>query len=84
MTDLRKATTSAYNNSEIQQFGTNGTMQFLGYVVDQLTGQGESTEKKFRKLRKDDTVLHVSNSLFYRNPGSIAIDDIEALDAENA
>ena len=84
MTDLRKATTSAYNNSEIKQFGTNGTMQFLGYVVDQLTGQGESTEKKFRKLRKDDTVLHVSNSLFYRNPGSIAIDDIEALDAENA
>ena len=84
MTDLRKATTSAYNNSEIQQFGTNGTMQFLGYVVDQLTGQGESTEKKIRKLRKDDTVLHVSNSLFYRNPGSIAIDDIEALDAENA
>lgn len=84
MTDLRKATTSAYNNSEIQQFGTNGTMQFLGYVVDQLTGQGESTEKKFRKLRKDDTVLHVSNSLFYGNPGSIAIDDIEALDAENA
>ena len=84
MTDLRKATTSAYNNSEIHQFGTNGTMQFLGYVVDQLTGQGESTEKKFRKLRKDDTVLHVSNSLFYRNPGSIAIDDIEALDAENA
>ena len=84
MTDLRKATTSAYNNSEIKQFGTNGTMQFLGYVVDQLTGQGESTEKKIRKLRKDDTVLHVSNSLFYRNPGSIAIDDIEALDAENA
>lgn len=84
MTDLRKATTSAYNNSEIQQFGTNGTMQFLGYVVDQLTGQGESTEKKFRKLRKDDTVLHVSNSLFYGDPGSIAIDDIEALDAENA
>ena len=84
MTNLRKATTSAYNNSEIKQFGTNGTMQFLGYVVDQLTGQGESTEKKFRKLRKDDTVLHVSNSLFYRNPGSIAIDDIEALDAENA
>ena len=84
MTDLRKATTSAYNNSEIQQFGTNGTMQFLGYVVDQLTGQGESTEKKFRKLRKDDTVLHVSNSLFYGNPGSIAVDDIEALDAENA
>lgn len=84
MTDLRKATTLAYNNSEIKQFGTNGTMQFLGYVVDQLTGQGESTEKKIRKLRKDDTVLHVSNSLFYRNPGSIAIDDIEALDAENA
>lgn len=84
MTDLRKATTSAYNNSEIQQFGTNGTMQFLGYVVDQLTGQGESTEKKFRKLRKDDTILHVSNSLFYGDPGSIAIDDIEALDAENA
>ena len=56
MTNLRKATTSAYNNSEIKQFGTNGTMQFLGYVVDQLTGQGESTEKKFRKLRKDDTV----------------------------
>ena len=84
MTDLRKATTSAYNNSEIKQFGMNGTMQFLGYVVDQLTGQGESTEKKIRKLRKDDTVLHVSNSLFYRNPGSIAIDDIEALDAENA
>lgn len=84
MTDLRKATTSAYNNSEIQQFGTNGTMQFLGHVVDQLTGQGESTEKKFRKLRKDDTVLHVSNSLFYGNPGSIAIDDIETLDAENA
>lgn len=84
MTDLRKATTSAYNNSEIQQFGTNGTMQFLGHVVDQLTGQGESTEKKFRKLRKDDTVLHVSNSLFYGDPGSIAIDDIEALDAENA
>ena len=84
MTDLRKATTSAYNNSEIKQFGTNGTMQFLGYVVDQLTGQGESTEKKFRKLRKDDTVLHVSNSLFYGNPGSIAINDIEALDAENA
>ena len=84
MTDLRKATTSAYNNSEIKQFGTNGTMQFLGYVVDQLTGQGESTEKKIRKLRKDDTVLHVSNSLFYRNPGSIAVDDIEALDAENA
>lgn len=84
MTDLRKATTSAYNNSEIHQFGTNGTMQFLGHVVDQLTGQGESTEKKFRKLRKDDTVLHVSNSLFYGNPGSIAIDDIEALDAENA
>ena len=84
MTDLRKATTSAYNNSEIQQFGTNGTMQFLGYVVDQLTGQGESTEKKFRKLRKDDTILHVSNSLFYGDPGSIAVDDIEALDAENA
>lgn len=84
MTDLRKAATSAYNNSEIQQFGTNGTMQFLGHVVDQLTGQGESTEKKFRKLRKDDTVLHVSNSLFYGDPGSIAIDDIEALDAENA
>lgn len=84
MTDLRKATTSAYNNSEIHQFGTNGTMQFLSYVVDQLTGQGESPEKKIRKLRKDDTVLHVSNSLFYRNPGSIAIDDIEALDAENA
>ena len=84
MTDLRKATTSAYNNSEIKQFGTNGTMQFLGYVVDQLTGQGESTEKKFRKLRKDDTVLHVSNSLFYGNPGSIAINDIEALDTENA
>lgn len=84
MTDLRKATTSAYNNSEIQQFGTNGTMQFLGHVVDQLTGHGESTEKKFRKLRKDDTVLHVSNSLFYGDPGSIAIDDIEALDAENA
>lgn len=84
MTDLRKATTSAYNNSEIHQFGTNGTMQFLSYVVDQLTGQGESTEKKIRKLRQDDTVLHVSNSLFYRNPGSIAVDDIEALDAENA
>ena len=52
MTDLRKATTSAYNNSEIQQFGTNGTMQFLGYVVDQLTGHGESTEKKFRRKTK--------------------------------
>ena len=84
MTDLRKATTSAYNNSEIKQFGTNGTMQFLGYVVDQLTGQGESTEKKIRKLRKDDTILHVSDSFLYGNPGSIAIDDIEALDAENA
>ena len=84
MTDLRKATTSAYNNSDIKQFNENGIWGLLKHAIGRLVGTEKSFEEKQRERGKDDTVLHVSNSFLYGNPGSIAVDDIEALDAENA
>lgn len=84
MTDLRKATTSAYNNSDIKQFNENGILGLLKHAIGRVVGTEKSFEEKQRERGKDDTVLHVSDSFLYGNPGSIAIDDIEALDAENA
>ena len=84
MTDLRKATTSAYNNSDIKQFNENGILGLLKHAIGRLVGTEKSFEEKQRERGKDDTILHVSDSFLYGNPGSIAIDDIEALDAENA
>ena len=84
MTDLRKATTSAYNNSDIKQFNENGISGLLKHAIGRLVGTEKSFEEKQRERGKDDTVLHVSDSFLYGNPGSIAVDDIEALDAENA
>lgn len=84
MTDLRKATTSAYNNSDIKQFNENGISGLLKHAIGRLVGTEKSFEEKQRERGKDDTILHVSDSFLYGNPGSIAIDDIEALDAENA
>lgn len=84
MTDLRKATTSAYNNSDIKQFNENGISGLLKHAIGRLVGTEKSFEEKQRERGKDDTILHVSDSFLYGNPGSIAIDDIEALDTENA
>lgn len=84
MTDLRKATTSAYNNSDIKQFNENGIWGLLKHAFGRVVGTEKSFEEKQRERGKDDTILHVSDSFLYGNPGSIAIDDIEALDAENA
>ena len=84
MTDLRKAATSAYNNSDIKQFNENGISGLLKHAIGRLVGTEKSFEEKQREREKDDTVLHVSDSFLYGNPGSIAVDDIEALDAENA
>lgn len=84
MTDLRKATTSAYNNSDIKQFNENGIWGLLKHAFGRVVGTEKSFEEKQRERGKDDIVLHVSDSFLYGNPGSIAIDDIEALDAENA
>ena len=84
MTDLRKATTSAYNNSDIKQFNENGILGLLKHAIGRVVGTEKSFEEKQRERGKDDTILHVSDSFLYGNPGSIAIDDIEALDAENA
>ena len=84
MTDLRKAATSAYNNSDIKQFNENGIWGLLKHAFGRITGTEKSFEEKQRERGKDDTVLHVSDSFLYGNPGSIAVDDIEALDAENA
>ena len=84
MTDLRKAATSAYNNSDIKQFNENGISGLLKHAIGRLVGTEKSFEEKQRERGKDDTVLHVSDSFLYGNPGSIAVDDIEALDAENA
>ena len=84
MTDLRKAATSAYNNSDIKQFNENGIGGLLKHAAGRIIGTEKSFEEKQRERRKDDTVLHVSDSFFYGNPGSLAVDDIEALDAENA
>ena len=84
MTDLRKAATSAYNNSDIKQFNENGISGLLKHAIGRLVGTEKSYEEKQRERGKDDTVLHVSDSFLYGNPGSIAVDDIEALDAENA
>ena len=84
MTDLRKATTSAYNNSDIKQFNENGISGLLKHTFGRLVGTEKSFEEKQRERGKDDTILHVSDSFLYGNPGSIAVDDIEALDAENA
>lgn len=84
MTDLRKATTSAYNNSDIKQFNENGIQGLLKHTFGRLVGTEKSFEEKQRERGKDDTVLHVSDSFLYGNPGSIAVDDIEALDTENA
>lgn len=84
MTDLRKAATSAYNNSDIKQFNENGISGLLKHAIGRLVGTEKSFEEKQRERGKDDTILHVSDSFLYGNPGSIAVDDIEALDAENA
>lgn len=84
MTDLRKAATSAYNNSDIKQFNENGISGLLKHAIGRLVGTEKSFEEKQRERGKDDTILHVSDSFLYGNPGSIAIDDIEALDTENA
>lgn len=84
MTDLRKAATSAYNNSDIKQFNENGISGLLKHAIGRLVGTEKSFEEKQRERGKDDTVLHVSDSFLYGNPGSLAVDDIEALDAENA
>ena len=84
MTDLRKATTSAYNNSDIKQFNENGIWGLLKHAFGRVVGTEKSFEEKQRERGKDDTVLHVADSFLYGNPGSIAVDDIEALDAENA
>lgn len=84
MTDLRKAATSAYNNSDIKQFNENGISGLLKHAIGRLVGTEKSFEEKQRERGKDDIVLHVSDSFLYGNPGSIAVDDIEALDAENA
>lgn len=84
MTDLRKAATSAYNNSDIKQFNENGIWGLLTHAFGRLTGTEKSFEEKQRERGKDNTILHVSDSFLYGNPGSIAVDDIEALDAENA
>lgn len=84
MTDLRKAATSAYNNSDIKQFNENGIWGLLKHAFGRITGTEKSFEEKQRERGKDDIVLHVSDSFLYGNPGSIAVDDIEALDAENA
>ena len=84
MTDLRKAATSAYNNSDIKQFNENGIWGLLKHAFGRVVGTEKSFEEKQRERGKDDTILHVADSFLYGNPGSIAVDDIEALDAENA
>ena len=84
MTDLRKAATSAYNNSDIKQFNENGILGLLKHAIGRVVGTEKSFEEKQRERGKDDTILHVADSFLYGNPGSIAVDDIEALDAENA
>ena len=84
MTDLRKAATSAYNKSDIKQFNENWILGLLKHAIGRVVGTEKSFEEKQRERGKDDTVLHVSDSFLYGNPGSIAVDDIEALDAENA